>query len=83
MQLKVGEVWHFIRHLSRVVAALLQIFALPPIAELLALLSPPLFGPSLLGPEELDHHLCVLPEGVEVGTSPDSHSKSPLGVMKL
>ena len=36
---------HFVKHLSGVFAALLQIFALPPVAELLALLSPPLYGP--------------------------------------
>ena len=38
MLLQAGDVWHFVKHLSSVVVALLQIFALPPVAELLALL---------------------------------------------
>ena len=42
--LQAGEVWYFVKRLSSVVAALLQIFALSPVAVLLALLSPPLLA---------------------------------------
>ena len=77
--LQAGEVWYFVKHLSSIVASLLQIFALPRIAEFLILHSPPLSGP--FSPRL--SMICVHPEGLEVGTSPDSPSKSSLGVMIL